>query len=525
MKITRIAMAAAILLAAVSVFALSDQYVQFGKGPAQWIMTKDEAAQWKKVNTDADAQAFIDLFWARRDPTPGTPENEYRDMFDSRVKYADEHFAHGRTRGAMSDRGHVVIVMGSPSRIQRTNAEPQATIQTPDRPITGNTMPSADAQATTIQGYSPKQLWFYDQAKVKFPLSSPTVELAFVDQYGGDDWKLERTARTDYISLFENVNRAMLAQPDLKSVPVPAVAAAPVPAPAPAPAAPAPAVPAAPAIGTFKTEALKTAAEEMLAGKGTASKSLHLTYGEYITSGGDYFVPVQLYVPKAAGLAADADYTFFGEVVNEQGQPVAIYEEPAKLQPSKDDFFFARTLNLQPGKYKGTFGLAQGGKPVAVIGSDLALSGIDKAGPSVSQLILSNAEPFALKEAQQPTDPYAFGGLKIVPKGDRTFTTKDELWYMYELRNPTLDPATNQPKVQAKVSLTGKTTEGKNFKAENPLSEQGVMEIKGVPNHFLVGNSLPANYLKPGDYTLKLHILDTVSKQSYDIEQSFKVVG
>src|SRR5215212_1659309 len=155
MKTIRIAVAMVILLAAVSAFALSDQYVQFGKGPAQWIMTKDEAAQWKKIGTDADAQAFIDLFWAKRDTTPGTPDNEFKDLFEARVKYADEHFAHGRTKGSMTDRGRVLIVMGSPSRIQRTGSEPQATIQTPDRPVVGNTMPGSDAQASTIQGYSP----------------------------------------------------------------------------------------------------------------------------------------------------------------------------------------------------------------------------------------------------------------------------------------------------------------------------------------------------------------------------------
>jgi len=520
MKISRIAVAAATLLAAVSAFALSDQYVQFGKGPAQWIMTKDEAAQWKKISTDADAQVFIDLFWAKRDITPGTPDNEFKDQFEARIKYADEHFAHGRTKGSMSDRGRVLIVLGSPSRIQRTGNEPQGTIQTPTRPV-GSTMPTEDQQSSTIQGYSPKQLWFYDQAKIKLPLNAPSVEVAFIDQYGSDDWKLERTPRTDYVSLLENVNRSMLAQPDLKSVPVAAVAAA---APPPPAIAPAPAVPAAPSIGVFKTEALKTASEEMLAGKGSY-KNLYLTYGEYVTPAGDYFVPVQLYVPKVAGLtAAAADLTFYGEVVDEQGQPVAIYEEPAKLEASKDDYFYAKTLNLKPGKYKGTFGLAQAGKPVSMVSTDIALAGVDKAAPSISQLILSN-NLYPLKEAQKPTDPYAFGGLKVVPKSDRTFKTADEIFYFIEVRNPSLDPAANAPKLQTKVSLSGKSAEGKTVKMENPLSEAEATPLNGVPGHFFVGSSIPPDVLKPGDYTLKVRVLDTVSKQSYDVEQAFKVVS
>ena len=124
MKTThRLAVAMLCLFSAASAFALSDQYVQFGKGPAQWIMTKDEARQWKTIKDDVAAQAFIDLFWAKRDPSAGTPVNEFRDEFDARVKYADDHFAHGRTPGSMSDRGHALIVMGSPSRIQRSGTE------------------------------------------------------------------------------------------------------------------------------------------------------------------------------------------------------------------------------------------------------------------------------------------------------------------------------------------------------------------------------------------------------------------
>src|SRR5207245_1480887 len=69
--------AAAVAALAVNAFAaLSPKYTDWAKGPAQFIMTKDEQAKWKTINDDADAQAFIDLFWARRDPTPDTPFNE-----------------------------------------------------------------------------------------------------------------------------------------------------------------------------------------------------------------------------------------------------------------------------------------------------------------------------------------------------------------------------------------------------------------------------------------------------------------
>src|SRR5687768_7185513 len=71
---------------------LSKTFDEWGKGPAQHLMTKEEQKQWKSLNSDAQAQAFIDLFWARRDPSPATPQNEFRDQFDLIVKTADEQF-------------------------------------------------------------------------------------------------------------------------------------------------------------------------------------------------------------------------------------------------------------------------------------------------------------------------------------------------------------------------------------------------------------------------------------------------
>src|SRR5687768_7557164 len=151
-----VAFAVAAMVAASGLAALSNQYVEFGKGPATHIMTKEDLAAWKNIKDDAAAQAFIDLFWAKRDPSPGTPINEFRDEFDARVKYADDNFTRQRTKGSMSDRGKVLIIMGAPNRVQRSGTEPAMTIQTPGSAPT--TIDSAEP-VTGVQTYSPKQVW------------------------------------------------------------------------------------------------------------------------------------------------------------------------------------------------------------------------------------------------------------------------------------------------------------------------------------------------------------------------------
>src|SRR5258706_12474156 len=78
--------------------ALSPAKADWGKGPVQYFMTAEEKAAWKTLQTDAEADAFIALFWARRDPTPATPRNEFHEDFDARVKVADDQLSKGRVR-------------------------------------------------------------------------------------------------------------------------------------------------------------------------------------------------------------------------------------------------------------------------------------------------------------------------------------------------------------------------------------------------------------------------------------------
>jgi len=83
---------AAVAILAPSAFAqLSAENRDWANGAVQYVMTPQEQAQWKQIKTDAEAKAFIDLFWAKRDPSASTAVNEYRDMFEQAVKYADEH--------------------------------------------------------------------------------------------------------------------------------------------------------------------------------------------------------------------------------------------------------------------------------------------------------------------------------------------------------------------------------------------------------------------------------------------------
>jgi GWxTD domain-containing protein len=93
----------------------------------RYIMTPQEALDYRALKTVAERDEFITRFWARRDPTPATPQNEFRDEFDRRVAYANAHFANpndGPHTGVDTDRGRIYVLFGAPASVStyRTGA-------------------------------------------------------------------------------------------------------------------------------------------------------------------------------------------------------------------------------------------------------------------------------------------------------------------------------------------------------------------------------------------------------------------
>jgi len=81
-----------------------------------WIISDEERAAFKLLSNDEERDNFIEAFWQRRDPTPDTEENEYKEEHYQRIAYANEHFAAG-VPGWRTDRGRMYIMYGKPDEI------------------------------------------------------------------------------------------------------------------------------------------------------------------------------------------------------------------------------------------------------------------------------------------------------------------------------------------------------------------------------------------------------------------------
>ncbi len=199
-----------LLLSAVPAFAaLSPEYEEWGKGPAQWIMTPDEQRVWRKVTADTEAINFIDLFWVRRDPSPGTAFNEFRNEFESRVAFSDRTFKERKKRGAMSDRGRVYIVLGPATSMagvmRQSNAQQGVTGSA------GNNDPSGGRQ----MGERDVWVWEFADAR-KFDMGR--VEVVFIEDPTTRSRRRD-PQRTDFGLAGTVAIRKSIANPELTSVP------------------------------------------------------------------------------------------------------------------------------------------------------------------------------------------------------------------------------------------------------------------------------------------------------------------
>ncbi len=83
----------------------------------RYILTSEERKAFVRLTTDEERENFIEQFWLRRDPTPDTHENEYREEHYRRIAYANERYASG-IPGWRTDRGRIYITFGPPDEIE-----------------------------------------------------------------------------------------------------------------------------------------------------------------------------------------------------------------------------------------------------------------------------------------------------------------------------------------------------------------------------------------------------------------------
>jgi len=141
-----------------------------------YISTKDEKNVFLLLKNDRDRDLFIKSFWLQRDPTPGTPINEYKREIHKRFAYASTQFRRGASRpGWLTDMGKFYMILGKPNSINRFDSK---------------------------AGLYPAQVWYYYGDKRK---GLPTYfNITFFKPRNTTEWKLYSPAQNGPQALLIN---------------------------------------------------------------------------------------------------------------------------------------------------------------------------------------------------------------------------------------------------------------------------------------------------------------------------------
>lgn len=146
---------------------LPEHYKKWLNEEVVYIIAPLEREVFLKLTNDRERDIFIEAFWKHRDPTPGTPENEFRTDHYRRINYVNHFFGRETPKpGWKTDRGRVYIILGEPNDIQRFEGK------------------------TTIY---PAEIWFY-QGKIDLGLPAG-FNLMFFQKGGSGEFKLYSPAR------------------------------------------------------------------------------------------------------------------------------------------------------------------------------------------------------------------------------------------------------------------------------------------------------------------------------------------
>jgi len=91
----------------------------------QLVAGNDEIKELKKLEHARceEQQTALSGFWKRRDPTPGTAQNESMVTYYRRIEYANRNFTNGLGKGWKSDQGRIYILLGPPDEVERYTFE------------------------------------------------------------------------------------------------------------------------------------------------------------------------------------------------------------------------------------------------------------------------------------------------------------------------------------------------------------------------------------------------------------------
>jgi GWxTD domain-containing protein len=462
-----------VLFVLMSLFAIAaDKWVD----QIQILMTEQEKNDYKKLKSDSEKQKFVTDFWARRDPSPGTADNEYKANYEKNLAQVNTMMKDDR--GFESDMGQTLLLLGPPTerKEEKGGAAPAY---------------SSDEEEEESPG---RQTWIYK----KLPAAVASGEVKIEFEPGVGEWRfadrkqmqpiLEKARQNTIDASKKSAAAVTKKDPETKTKHI---------------------VGEAPPVTSAE---VKTALDATATGTAPTEIALKAFANSFMTSTGEAFSAFAIQTDGSqAGAKAGVRVTdSTGKIVSETELP---FVNPA-ANPAEAPGYFQTSLPIVPGEYTVAFVVASQGKTGGVKNT---LVVPDYGGKfAMSSIILSKGHT-PISEAKPEKTPYTFGKVKLDPNVNRTFSKTNDLFIVFEAYNFQLD-ASGKPNVEAKITFQ-KGSEPPKQIPPAPANGLVVGKKMTVPTGF----SLNEKLFTPGEWKIAITLTDKISGQTAMQEASFTI--
>ena len=500
-----------------------DRYKKWLNQDVAYIISPEEKAIFQKLSTPEEKEQFIEQFWQRRNPDPRSTSNEFKEEHYRRIAYANEHFTSGDP-GWQTDRGRIYIIQGPPDSIE---SRPDGGVY--NRPI---------EEGGGVTSVYPYEKWRYRY----IPGLGSNIELEFVDQSNTGKYELA-TSPYDKDSLLQiGLGPTLAEQTHLATrADHPALT---------------------PGAGgsqygpvNYFTRRTDTpfARYELAAKVQAAPPTKHPEYKEFVSTSVKYNVlpfefrrdylkldDEQVLVPITVEVR-NSDLTFkeemgseiarlgiYGKVSNLAGRIIHEFDDDIVVSLRKDDFNkalqkfapYQKVIVLnRAGRYKLDLVLKDlNSGDTSVIQQALVPPQYDTRTLSSSSLILSSyLEP--LNGMPAGDQMFLLGDVRVLPKLDKRFTPQMPMGVYLQIYNAVLDQAKGAPSLTVRYELF---QDGKMLAVASDENGESIQFFSG--QRVVLVKQLRLDGLNPGDYQIRVNVVDRSSNQTVQLTGDFSLV-
>ncbi len=498
---------------------LDTPYKKWLQEEVPYIITDEERSAFLRLQTNEEREQFIEAFWQRRDPTPDTVENEFKEEHYRRIAYANERFSSG-IPGWRTDRGRIYIMWGKPDELE---SHTQGELY--NRPM------SEGGGQTTTYAYED---WTYHYMEG----IGQNITIEFVDPTGTGEFHITNDpGEKDAMSHVPGGGPSMLESMGMSTQAARFTRADGSTAP----------------LGPAGTSALDSQDEftrleqfaKVQAPPPVKFKDLEEVVSSRILrnqisfdyrfdfmriTGDTILVPITVQIPNKQMTFHDKDgvqtaaMNLFGRITSMTGRVIQTFEDVIQrdfpdslLESSLKGFsIYQKAVPLRPGLYKLDLVIKDvNSGNVGAVNTRLAVSAIPDDKLEASSLILADQmEPVSSKDVG--VGQFVLGSTKVRPKLDGEFHVDQAMDIYLQLYNLKVDDKTHKNNVSVDFKITqGDKTVSDQVKSGDDIQQTG--------EEVTIEQMVAPKTLPPGKYKLEIQATDKVANQTISRTADFTV--